>query len=403
MKCAVCGAVRQQIQRLQSLLHPRIAGRAGQRSSLLLAMPPPIIISSICSRPSQALISPPVLAVDRRPALGTNVGPLANPVAQPNLRPRLMPLRIELKPACQVRLVHRPARQDRRQVGHVRLRVAAVHPHRVQLHNLAAIVLVQSLVARLRSRIRRIHAIRQRIRPDAQPVVQIHHHRRALRRRQQQVAELAQRILADRIALVAGRVPLVGILGDVDVEVIEPEVRHHLLQLPLAHNRAHHLRLRQLLSNLILRADARRHAQKYLALARREVRQQQILLVAGHIAGKRDAVLHRHRDQRRHPLVLRQRKQLARNARRSNLALLLLRGLLRVARLSQRIVRSHRPCAHRPPCAASQPAPHTSPPATGRQASAACHRPLAESCRDPEKQPAPAPASYSEWESPPAA
>ena len=61
-------------------------------------------------------------------------------------------------------------------------------------------------------------------------------------------AELAQRIRADRVALIARRIPLVGVLPDVDIEVIEPEVGHHLLQLPLAQHRAHHLGLRQLLT-----------------------------------------------------------------------------------------------------------------------------------------------------------
>jgi len=55
--------------------------------------------------------------------------------------------------------------------------------------------------------------------------------------------------------------------------VIEPEVGHHLLQLPLAQDRADHLCLCQFLSDLVLRADSCGHAQKNLALTRRKVRQ----------------------------------------------------------------------------------------------------------------------------------
>ena len=49
--------------------------------------------------------------------------------------------------AALTRIVNRPAGERTRHLGHVLLRVAAVHAERVQLHQLAAVVLVQSLSA----------------------------------------------------------------------------------------------------------------------------------------------------------------------------------------------------------------------------------------------------------------
>src|ERR1035441_4505399 len=79
----------------------------------------------------------------------------------------------------------RPTRQHPRQLGHVLLRVAAVHAQGVQLHYLARIVFVEPL--------RGLAVILGapgglRVGTHALPVVQVPQHRRTLRRGQQQLA-----------------------------------------------------------------------------------------------------------------------------------------------------------------------------------------------------------------------
>ena len=75
------------------------------------------------------------------------------------------------------------------------------------------------------------------------PVVEIEEHRRALRGGAEQVAELAEHVRPDRVALVLGEQEAVAALARVDVEVVEPEVGQHFLELPLAVDRAQHLLL----------------------------------------------------------------------------------------------------------------------------------------------------------------
>ena len=53
--------------------------------------------------------------------------------------------RVEREAAALPRVVDRPPREGARDLGHVLLRVAAVHAERVQLHQLAAVVLVETL------------------------------------------------------------------------------------------------------------------------------------------------------------------------------------------------------------------------------------------------------------------
>ncbi len=138
-----------------------------------------------------------------------------------------------------------PARQDARQLGHVLLRVAAVHAQGVQLHHLARVVLVEPALAVAETVSARHRAL---------PVVEVIKHRRVLRRGAEQVAEAPQRIWPDRVALV-GRQPdaLLQPLAAEHVEMVEPEIGHHLLQLRRAVHRAQQPRLHRLLGDMVRR------------------------------------------------------------------------------------------------------------------------------------------------------
>jgi hypothetical protein len=80
----------------------------------------------------------------------------------------------------------------------------------------------------------------------AHPVVEIEEHRRALRGRAEQVAKPAQHARTNRVALVFGEQKAIGALARVDVEMVEPEIGQHFLELPLAICRAQNLLLAEL-------------------------------------------------------------------------------------------------------------------------------------------------------------
>jgi len=84
------------------------------------------------------------------------------------------------------------------------------------------------------------------VRIGAHPVVQIEQHRGALRRRLEQIAELAEDVRTNRVALVLGEQESGGPLARVDVEVVEPEIAEHFLELSLAVGRTQNLLLREL-------------------------------------------------------------------------------------------------------------------------------------------------------------
>src|SRR5436853_259289 len=65
-------------------------------------------------------------------------------------------------------------------------------------------------------------------------VVQVDQHGRTLGRRAQDVAELAERVLAHDLAVVDGLQKFALLLEMPDREVLGPEVRHYLEQLPFA-------------------------------------------------------------------------------------------------------------------------------------------------------------------------
>ena len=123
-------------------------------------------------------------------------------------------------------LLDRPARERARDFDDVLLRIAAIDAKRVQLHQLAPVVLVEPALLPLRPRsgsaassgIGRRPRPRRRAPGDmprssrsrlvvrvgirALPVVEIEEHRRALRGRAEQIAELAEHVRPDRVALV---------------------------------------------------------------------------------------------------------------------------------------------------------------------------------------------------------
>ena len=76
---------------------------------------------------------------------------------------------------------------------------------------------------------------------SAQEIIQIEKHRRALRGGGDQVAELAESVWLNDVALVRREIPFHFALPGENIEVVEPEIVHHLLQLPFAINRAKHL------------------------------------------------------------------------------------------------------------------------------------------------------------------
>src|SRR5207248_1732179 len=63
--------------------------------------------------------------------------------------------------------------------------------------------------------------------------IQIEKHCRAFRGRHQQLSKVAEDMRTDGIHLVARGEPSVRIFAPEDIEVIEPEIRHHFLELAL--------------------------------------------------------------------------------------------------------------------------------------------------------------------------
>ena len=135
----------------------------------------------------------------------------------------------------------------------------------MQLHQLAAVVLVEALrrilalwrlpdprgldaasAERPAHDPRRDHLRVRPVRVRAHPVVEIEEHRGTLRVRVEQIAKLAEDVRADDVALVLREHEARGTLPRIHVEVVEPEIGEHFLELPLAVHGAEHLLLPQL-------------------------------------------------------------------------------------------------------------------------------------------------------------
>jgi len=154
-------------------------------------------------------------------------------LAQDALGPAIVGRRAEDEAAALLGPVDRPAGEAARDLDHVLLRVAAVHSEGVQLHELAGVVLVEPHApARVGA------AGHHEVGARAEPVVEVEEHRGMTRGGQHEVAEPPERVRPDRLPLVGRQHPAHRPLLPVDVEVIEPEVHHHFLELPVARDRA---------------------------------------------------------------------------------------------------------------------------------------------------------------------
>ncbi len=147
-------------------------------------------------------------------------------VAEEDLVPEVVPLRIEheialadverlllgLQLRVLILLVDPHAGQDARQFLHILLGIARAHPHGVQLHDFAGVVLVD-------------------LADGVLVVVQEAQHGRVPERRFQEVAEPAQRMGPDRRLLVVAEHGADVLLAGEDAEVVEPEPGHLFLEL----------------------------------------------------------------------------------------------------------------------------------------------------------------------------
>jgi hypothetical protein len=163
----------------------------------------------------------------------TNPAPRRDTGTEHDLFALVVNARLETEARFAARLANRPAGKTARDFVHVLLRVAAVDPQSMKLHQLARVVLVEPAPAIIRSHLRR-----GGVRTGAQPIVQIKKHRGALRRGAQEVAETAQRVRPNRVAVVGGGQPAIRPLGGEDIEVIGPEIDHHFIELTPAVERA---------------------------------------------------------------------------------------------------------------------------------------------------------------------
>ena len=110
---------------------------------------------------------------------------------------------------------------------------------------------------------------------------------------------------ADHVPLISRDQVLIRVLIEINIEMIEPEIRHHLLQLALAVNRAHQLRLLQFVDHDV---DRPRHGQKIFALVRRQLRQQTVALRSANVSHEQTALFDRHGNNRVHPFFFRKRE-----------------------------------------------------------------------------------------------
>ena len=185
--------------------------------------------------------------------------------AEHGLLPEVVGPFVEDEPAAPLRAVDAPSGENARDGDHVLLRVAAVDAEGVQLQQLTGVVLVQSLghavedLAAQGIPIARIgkqqspadpgapdaqsHAVQRRRdgpRGDALPVVEIEQHRRAAGRSDQQVFEPAQHPGPDGRFDVRRYQKPIHAFAEEHVEMIEPEIGQHGLELALGEHRPGH-------------------------------------------------------------------------------------------------------------------------------------------------------------------
>src|SRR5450830_2030524 len=115
-----------------------------------------------------------------------------------------------------------PAAEDARQRNYVGLAIAAIDAQRMQLHQFARIVFVESFEAAFGLR---------RIGAAAEPVIEVVEHGRMMGDGTQQLAEIAEGIGANGILFVICSPVAYPFLAFKNIEVVKPEFGHDLLQL----------------------------------------------------------------------------------------------------------------------------------------------------------------------------
>ena len=150
-----------------------------------------------------------------------------NPDAEHGLLAVVVHAPVEDELAAALRLEDGPAGEAARGLGDVRLGVAAVHAEGVQFQEFAAVVFVEAARALFAARLRGIGS-------DGLPVVEVEQHGGTLGGGFEQVFEFAENAGADDVAFVCGDQVAVGALIEVDVEVIEPEIRQDFVELAVA-------------------------------------------------------------------------------------------------------------------------------------------------------------------------
>src|SRR5262249_8537464 len=121
-------------------------------------------------------------------------------IAKNDLLAGVMDPRLEIESAFAARLANWPAGQA---TGHLldgTLRVTAVNPEGVQLHQLAGVVFVEPSTAVVLA----AHARCRRVGIGAQPIVEIKEHRWTLRGGEQETGKLTQGVGSNRVPVVSG-------------------------------------------------------------------------------------------------------------------------------------------------------------------------------------------------------
>src|SRR6266700_4544101 len=195
---------------------------------------------------------------------------LFDPLAEDNFLARLMAALFETEVSTFARLANCPAREDARYFRDIILRVTAIDAEGVQFHQLASVVFIQAVtigfalrwplvfgktgcsetssasvssttVPRVAPQSKRLI----RIRSNAQPVIKIKEHGRALRSGHQQIFKLSERVRTNHVALIARDQVTIRAFAYEHVEVVEPEIGHHFLELALAVGGAQELGLHE--------------------------------------------------------------------------------------------------------------------------------------------------------------
>ena len=160
------------------------------------------------------------------------------------------------------RALNAPAGEDARDCDDVLLGVSAVDAERVQLEQLARVVLVDA--CRLAppifrhfvhsepppSKERAERARREGTRRDTLRIVEVEQHRRTFGCRDEQVLEAAQRAWPDGLLDIRRQKEAIGPFADKDIEMIRPEIDHDFSQLALRQRGAHDRELLQLATEL---------------------------------------------------------------------------------------------------------------------------------------------------------